>query len=487
MRESIANIPPESLKQFQELIRKSEATGVKGQKPKKGKSQGTLQNPDTPRWFQEGKILEIEFCEDFLKRHPVRSYHGKLYDVDGAVDEEKLKKEILLIVKGFVGVNVSSKLDHIVSTLKIVSYSGEIKPQLDRIHVANGTLFLDGRFTDQKEFCLNRLPIRYRPDAPKPEMWLRFLGDLFYEEDVKALQEFLGYTFLPTNKGQAMLIIIGRGGEGKSQIGIVLHEILGNSMNFGSIQKLAGNRFYPASQEGMLLLLDDDMGTDALTDTGVIKSIITATGGFDLERKGKQSVQGRLYVRLIALSNAALSSLYDKSEAFYRRQLVILVKDKPKDRKDDPNIAEEMCREKEGIFLWCFEGLQRLIGQDYQFSVSPRMKANLEQIRRDADTVLDFYESEGYIRFEENTHATSVQLYRAYRRFCDDNAMAPVSQTTFTRRMKTDAERLHIRHIKIHDRLGDNGRNGYEGVHVLINTDMDWKQGMVPVHQSAYF
>ena len=74
--------------------------------------------------------------------------------MDGAVDEEKLKKEILLIVKGFVGVNVSSKLDHIVSTLKIVSYSGEIKPQLDRIHVANGTLFLDGRFTDQKEFCL---------------------------------------------------------------------------------------------------------------------------------------------------------------------------------------------------------------------------------------------------------------------------------------------------------------------------------------------
>ena len=53
--------------------------------------------------------------------------------------------------------------------------------------------------------------------------------------------------------------------------------------------------------------------------------------------------------------------------------------------------------------------------------------------------------------------------------------------------MKTAAERLHIRHIKIHDRLGDNGRNGYEGGHVLINTDMDWKQGMVPVHQSAYF
>jgi len=94
------------------------------------------------------------------------------------------------------------ELDHIVSTLKIVSYSGEIKPQLDRIHVANGTLFLDGRFTDKKEFCLNRLPIRYTPDAPKPEMWLSFLNDLFYEEDVKALQEFLGYTFLPTNKGQ---------------------------------------------------------------------------------------------------------------------------------------------------------------------------------------------------------------------------------------------------------------------------------------------
>ncbi|MCI6697810.1 hypothetical protein [Porcincola intestinalis] len=142
MRESIADLPPESLKQFQELIRKSGATGAEGQKAKKGEGPGLPQEPDTPRWFQEGKILEIEFCEDFLQRHPVRCYHGKLYDVDGAVDEEKLKKEILFIVKGFVGVNVSSKLDHIVSTLKIVSYSGEIKPQLDRIHVANGTLLL---------------------------------------------------------------------------------------------------------------------------------------------------------------------------------------------------------------------------------------------------------------------------------------------------------------------------------------------------------
>ena len=37
--------------------------------------------------------------------------------------------------------------------------------QTDRIHVANGTLFLDGTFSEVKEYCRNRLPVAYDPDA----------------------------------------------------------------------------------------------------------------------------------------------------------------------------------------------------------------------------------------------------------------------------------------------------------------------------------
>ena len=44
------------------------------------------------------------------------------------------------------------------------------------------------------------------------------------------MQEFLGYCLLPTTKGQKMLMLIGKGGEGKSRIGLVMRSLLGDSM-----------------------------------------------------------------------------------------------------------------------------------------------------------------------------------------------------------------------------------------------------------------
>ena len=57
----------------------------------------------------------------------------------------------------------------------------------------------------------------------------------------------------------------------------------------------------------------------------------------DLERKGKQSYQGWMFARLLAFSNGDLQALYDRSDGFYRRQLVLTTKEKPVDRADDPD------------------------------------------------------------------------------------------------------------------------------------------------------
>ena len=94
------------------------------------------------------------------------------------------------------------------------------------------------------------------------------------------------------DKGQKMMIVIGKGGEGKSRIGRVLRALLGDSMNTGSIQKVEVDRFARADLEWKLLMLDDDMKLEALPQTNNIKSIVTLEDKTDLERKGKQSEQG---------------------------------------------------------------------------------------------------------------------------------------------------------------------------------------------------
>ena len=49
-------------------------------------------------------------------------------------------------------------------------------------------------------------------------------------------------------------------------------------------------------------------------------------------------------------------------------------------RQDDPFLVDKLLREKEGIFLWCLEGLHRLIGDNYQFTVSSKAKENMEDV-----------------------------------------------------------------------------------------------------------
>ena len=66
---------------------------------------------------------------------------------------------------------------------------------------------------------------------------------------------------------------------------------------------------------------------------------------------------------------------------------------------DDPFLVEKLLREKEGIFLWCLEGLHRLIGNNYQFSISGKARENMETVKRSSNNVIEFLQSEGYIRF----------------------------------------------------------------------------------------
>ena len=50
-----------------------------------------------------------------------------------------------------------------------------------------------------------------------------------------------------------------------------------------------------ADQEGKLLYLDDDMKTEALPSTNVIKAIVTAEDEMDLEKKTNKAIRDCLF------------------------------------------------------------------------------------------------------------------------------------------------------------------------------------------------
>ena len=139
--------------------------------------------------------------------------------------------------------------------------------------------------------------MKYDPKAPSPDRWLTFLHELLDEADIPTLQEYLGYCLIPSTKGQKMMLIVGKGGEGKSRIGLVLKRLMGDAASNGSVQKVENNRFARADLERRLLMIDDDMDMNALPKTNYIKTIVTAEAKLDLERKGVQSYQRDIYAR----------------------------------------------------------------------------------------------------------------------------------------------------------------------------------------------
>ena len=393
----------------------------------------TSANLDAPIWFDGTTITEALFCDEFLSSRKIIFANGAFFTPDGRVtDDLPLRGEIYEELKCCAVNNIPRKITNILEVMKLAAHVEDFAPEADRIHLANGTLKLDGSFTEGRpNIVRNRLPVAYRPDAPAPVRWLSFLDGLLYAEDIPTLQEFIGYCLIPGNKGQRMMVIKGNGGEGKSQIGAVLGALLGSNMKDGSIGKISENRFARA-EEHILLCVDDDMRMEALRQTNYVKSIVTAQGKMDLECKGKQSYQGWMFARLLAFSNGDLQALYDRSDGFYRRQLVLTTKEKPAERVDDPDLAEKMKAEVEGIFLWVFEGLQRLVANNFKFTESQRTRDNREAVKRDNNNVFDFLESEGYIRLRADCTISSKYLYEIYRMWCEENNLTPLKRRSFS-------------------------------------------------------
>lgn len=425
-----------------------------------------------PGWvLRGGQIDEVLFCREYLQNNALISVDGVFYTLEGRMqDEQVLRQAIFDQLAPYVRTGLHKRSGALVETLRLMARDedDQLCEKAHVLHMANGTYDIsDGFFMTQKVYCRHRLPVAYNREAPKPKRWLSFLEELLEPEDIPTLQEFMGYCLIPVNYGQKMLLITGRGGEGKSRIGLVLKALLGSNMHLGSIAKIENNRFARADLEHLLLLLDDDLVMEALNQTSYIKSIITAELPMDLERKGIQSYQGMLNVRFMAFGNGNLRSLHDKSYGFFRRQIILTAKEPAPDRKNDPYLGSTLVKEREGIFLWCLEGLERLICNDFQFTISPQAQNNLQGAISEGNNLEDFLASEGYIRLTPHGKASSRQIYEVYEDWCRDNLLKPLSSRTLWTYLTQNATRFGLT-PSCHIPAG-NGKTvrGFHGIQIL--------------------
>ncbi len=194
--------------------------------------------------------------------------------------------------------------------------------------------------------------------------------------------------------------------------------------------------------------------------------------GTFIEGKGKQSYQGWMFARLLAFSNGDLMALFDRSEGFYRRQLILTTKEKPADRTDDPGLAEKMKAEAEGIFLWAFEGLQRLVANNFKFTESDRIRENREAVKRDNNNVYEFIESGEYVCLKADASASSKELYESYQLYCTENNLPTLKPRSFSDALIACKKRYNLEYCNNVTNSAGRRVRGFLGIRVLVRSNM---------------
>ena len=374
-------------------------------------------------------------------------------------------RDILPYVKS----NHGDKAKRLLRGIKDLCYTEPPKPDTERLHFANGTLSKDENglftvFSEEKDFCLNRFSVNYNPDATRPELFLRYLNDVYQDDDQITIQQYCGYCLLPTTMLQKMLIIIGSGGEGKSVLRSILDDAFGNSNCIKESILTVESRFGVANLENKLLFIDDDVSENAIHNARNLKTLVTNDGMISAERKGVQENQINAYVRFICFGNFTVQALYDTSEGFTRRQLILETKPKNPNRTDIPFLGRKITQnELEGVMMWLVNGLNDFIKNGYKIAVSDRTQSISNQIKRENDTVRLFLEECTEIVIEPGAAIYSETLTEVYKTFCEENVLISLRPNTFISAVKSKGKAKGIR-FSTHVTINGRRRRGFEGI-----------------------
>lgn len=423
------------------------------------------------RWIM--RIDEPMFAEMFQAEYKVTRINGVFY-VNG---KEVQDDYILMLIQRKIAVyfkeNTGRLTRDVFTTMCNAVYSDQPGPDESKIYCRNGITINvkeDGSFEAVEEdlFTLTRIGANYDPSAACPT-FTQYLQDLFYEEDIPAVQEYFGYCLIPCTRAQAGMFIKGKGGEGKSVLRDVTMALFGHAAIQEYVHEL-GARFTIANLENKLVVIDDDLQTDLLKETSTLKKLITARERFQVERKLKTKYDAYLYARILAIGNTFIGSKFDHSDGFYRRQLLIDVKPKTREDKDDDRFMSDKCiKEIPGILNWALDGLSRLIKNNYHFTVSERMARTLDNIKHDGDNSLSFVEDDTYIEITKDPRdqTTTRDLFTLYAAWCTDNGDVPIKRKSFQLRM---SERF--KDYKTRIRSTEGKLQGFTGIRLTDHAEL---------------
>lgn len=306
------------------------------------------------------------------------------------------------------------------------------EPAKNLMNIENGVLNIETselKPHDPEYLFFNKLAVKYDPNA-KGEKIHKFIREITgSEEDAKVLEEVVGYCLYRSYPFHKALALVGEGANGKSTFLMLVKNFLGiENVSGRGLVDLESNRFAKASLFGKLANIYADLSDDTLQRTGTFKML---TGGdvIGAEKKFKDSFTFVNYAKLLFSCNK-LPEVYDDTDAFFRRWIIIVFPNVFYGEKRDPNILKKLTTPEQlsGLLNIALEGLRRLL-ENEGFSYSKSTEETREDYIRKSDPLAAFIMD----CIEENQTETILKqpLYSLFAFYCRKNNLPAVNKDTF--------------------------------------------------------
>lgn len=290
---------------------------------------------------------------------------------------------------------------------------------------------------DAKYLMINQIPYFFYPEQHeeirKQENIIKHYLDssLPDEDDQQTFWQYLGYCMTTDTRFQKFLMIKGKGGTGKS-IAIALIQHIVGTENYSSISLQDLNkRFYATGLFGKQLNACADIPCTAMQNVDILKK---AVGEDTLlyEKKGQDPTQFRSYAKLLFSANEMPLNLDDKTNAYYRRLLVLDMNHLVSVSKKDAMLKEKIYKETDYAIHMGVAALKQLYIDNY-FCESLHSQECIQELYRSADSVKAFLDEK--ICQQKETKLKRSELYQLYTKFCEENDRQAHGKSVFFRIM----------------------------------------------------
>jgi len=277
--------------------------------------------------------------------------------------------------------------------------------------------------------CLTKIPVRCDASI-LPENFLKFLEEVVELQNLPVIQEIFGYCLFKDYRFQKSILLVGSGANGKSTLLGVLTSFLGRkNVSAIPLQSFDTNRFAVAGVRGKLANVYPDLPDKALKNTGVFK-LLCGSDQVSAELKFGGFVEFTNHAKMIFSANK-LPEVYDESDAYYRRMLIISFPYQFEGKNAKKGLVFELTTPEElsGILNWSLEGLLRLL-ENQSFSNEEATDALRERYIRLSNPVQAFIMDciaplpEGWI--------IKKALYKEFLEYCRLNDLPTKAQNAFS-------------------------------------------------------